>query len=188
MQQLGLGESASLDEIKRAFRRLAQELHPDKHGGDDAARRRFIAVVRAYRMLVNAARAVEQGKGVGVCRDCGELGEATTGLDGHARCHRCMFRPEGGRLLPLPVFVVVKCVTTILLLAGAAYLLMAAISTGEGAYAIGAFIGGLLAIGALAHTCLSVVHCLHPRERAMARKQQARARADSTVSRGHGRR
>jgi DnaJ-class molecular chaperone len=30
---LGLGEAATLDEIKRAYRTLAHRHHPDKHGG-----------------------------------------------------------------------------------------------------------------------------------------------------------
>lgn len=182
LRLLGLGETASFDEIKRAFRRLAQELHPDKARGDDDARRRFVQVSRAYRVLVNAARAVERGRSVGVCRDCGEFGEVTTGLDGHARCGRCMFRPEGGRLLPLPRLVVVKCLAAGGLLAAGAYLLVAAVSSGHRGYAVGAFIAGLLGLATLAHTCMSVVHCLHPRERKWLRGQ----RPATTASRDKG--
>ncbi len=172
MVLLGLGEAASLDEIKRAYRRLAQQLHPDKHGGDDVARRRFVEVSDAYRTLARAAQAVERGKDVGTCRECGQFGEVASGPDGRPRCRGCVFRPVGGRLLPFPVLVVAKCVSTFVLLAAGSYLLTAAISTGRQAYAAGAFLAGLLGLAALAHTCVTVVHCLHPRERTVQRKQR----------------
>lgn len=44
---LGIGKSASQDEIKRAFRKLAHELHPDK-GGDP---KKFKEVNEAYQVL-----------------------------------------------------------------------------------------------------------------------------------------
>lgn len=47
---LGVSKSASKDEIKKAFRKKAHELHPDKEGGDEEA---FKAVNEAYQVLSN---------------------------------------------------------------------------------------------------------------------------------------
>jgi molecular chaperone DnaJ len=45
---LGVSKSATADEIKRAYRKLAMEHHPDKHGGDDA---KFKEIGEAYETL-----------------------------------------------------------------------------------------------------------------------------------------
>jgi molecular chaperone DnaJ len=45
---LGISKTASADEIKRAYRKLAMEHHPDKHGGDDA---KFKEIGEAYEVL-----------------------------------------------------------------------------------------------------------------------------------------
>lgn len=45
---LGVGKSASADEIKKAFRRLAVKHHPDKEGGDEA---KFKEINEAYEVL-----------------------------------------------------------------------------------------------------------------------------------------
>lgn len=48
---LGLSRSASQDEIKRAYRELALQHHPDQNGGSPDAEERFKAVAEAYRVL-----------------------------------------------------------------------------------------------------------------------------------------
>ncbi|WP_420455348.1 DnaJ C-terminal domain-containing protein [Rubrivirga sp.] len=45
---LGVDEDASAKEIKKAYRRLAQEYHPDRNAGDTAAEERFKEVQAAY--------------------------------------------------------------------------------------------------------------------------------------------
>lgn len=48
---LGVEPDASQEEIKRAFRRLARELHPDATGGDADSERRYKEISEAYSVL-----------------------------------------------------------------------------------------------------------------------------------------
>lgn len=48
---LGVSRNASTDEIKRAYRRRARELHPDANPGDASAAEEFKEVARAYQVL-----------------------------------------------------------------------------------------------------------------------------------------
>lgn len=48
---LGLTRSASAEDIKKAYRRLAKELHPDRNPDDPEAEERFKRVGEAYRVL-----------------------------------------------------------------------------------------------------------------------------------------
>jgi len=48
---LGVSRSASADDIKRAFRKLARKYHPDVNPGDQAAEAQFKEVSEAYEVL-----------------------------------------------------------------------------------------------------------------------------------------
>lgn len=50
---LGVSKNASADEIKKAFRRKAVELHPDKQGGDEA---KFKEINEAYEVLKDQSK------------------------------------------------------------------------------------------------------------------------------------
>ena len=48
---LGVSKTASEDEIKKAFRKLAVKYHPDKNPGDKEAEKKFIEANEAYEVL-----------------------------------------------------------------------------------------------------------------------------------------
>ncbi len=48
---LGVDKTASADEIKKAYRRIAKQSHPDLHPGDGAAEARFKAAGAAFELL-----------------------------------------------------------------------------------------------------------------------------------------
>jgi curved DNA-binding protein len=50
-KELGVSRTATPEEIKKAYKKLATQLHPDKHKGDKKAEARFKVVNRAHQVL-----------------------------------------------------------------------------------------------------------------------------------------
>ena len=50
-KELGVAKTATADEIKKAYRKLARANHPDSNPGDDAKHERFKAVAEAYDVI-----------------------------------------------------------------------------------------------------------------------------------------
>src|SRR3546814_13834428 len=53
---LNVDRSASQDEIKRAYRKLAKELHPDINPGNKAVEQKFKEISQAYSILGDAEK------------------------------------------------------------------------------------------------------------------------------------
>lgn len=75
---LGVAENATRDEIKKAYRRLAKQYHPDANPGNPAAAERFKEVSEAHRVLSDP----EKRKKYDQLRKYGGLGAFTTGGQG----------------------------------------------------------------------------------------------------------
>ncbi len=79
-----MAKDASASEIKKSFRKLARELHPDHNPGDDAARERFKSVSEAYSVLSDEKKRKEYDEarslfGGGMRRGAGAPGPAGGG-------------------------------------------------------------------------------------------------------------
>ena len=71
---LGVSSSAEQNEIKRAYRKLARENHPDTHPDDPAAAERFKKVAEAYDVLSDASERKEYDQFEAMLRNGGGFG------------------------------------------------------------------------------------------------------------------
>ena len=84
---LGVARTASADEIKRAYRNLAKQLHPDLNPDAPDIARRFQDVTDAYETLIDPARRAAFDRGE---RD------ARTGFSGFGGSGNRGFAEDGG--------------------------------------------------------------------------------------------
>jgi molecular chaperone DnaJ len=62
---LGVGKNASDAEIKKAYRKLARQYHPDKNPGDKRAEERFKEISQAYDVLADPDKRKQYDRGTG---------------------------------------------------------------------------------------------------------------------------
>lgn len=62
-KELGVARGASAEEIKKSFRRLAKDLHPDKNPGDKGAEERFKRITAAFDLLGDAEKRAKFDRG-----------------------------------------------------------------------------------------------------------------------------
>jgi DnaJ-class molecular chaperone len=53
---LGINKTASAEEIKKSYRKLAMQYHPDKNKGDTVAEKKFKEINEAYQTLSDAGK------------------------------------------------------------------------------------------------------------------------------------
>ena len=62
-KELGVARGASADEVKKAFRKLAKELHPDKNPGNTVADERFKRITAAFDLLGDTEKRAKFDRG-----------------------------------------------------------------------------------------------------------------------------
>jgi molecular chaperone DnaJ len=114
---LGVPKNASSDEIKKAYRRLARQYHPDRNSGDKSAEERFKEISQAHDVLGDEEKRKQYDRGTGPFAtasgpfgggfDAGGFGDILSNLfgggAGRAGGTRARPRPEQGRDLETEV-------------------------------------------------------------------------------------
>lgn len=89
-QILGVDRDASAGEVKKAFRRIARETHPDAHPDDPEAEERFRAAAEAYEVLSDPERRARYDRG-----DTVDLSGLFSGFGGFDDLLRSVFGDGG---------------------------------------------------------------------------------------------
>jgi molecular chaperone DnaJ len=114
---LGVPKGASADEIKKAYRKLARQYHPDKNPGDQDAEERFKEVQHAYDVLSDLEKrkqydafgsadgrgGFQPGDATFDLGDLGDFGDIFGGLFGRGRAAQQRSRAERGTDLEVEV-------------------------------------------------------------------------------------
>ena len=84
---LGVSKSATQDEIKKAYRKVAMQFHPDRNPGDKAAEEKFKEAAEAYEILSDADKRAQYDRfghnafGAGSRGNAGAYGGAGMNMD-----------------------------------------------------------------------------------------------------------
>ena len=98
---LGVTKAASADEIKKSYRKLARQFHPDANGGDPKAEEKFKVISEAYDVLSDDTKRQEYDE---MRQYGGSFGGGVPGGFGSGNTSReASLRVYNGRLIPAAV-------------------------------------------------------------------------------------
>ncbi|HET7509386.1 MAG TPA: molecular chaperone DnaJ [Solirubrobacterales bacterium] len=103
---LGVSKKATDDEIKKAYRKLARQYHPDRNPGDEGAEEKFKEISAAHDVLSDPEKRKEYDQGGGFKGYRGDWGASDVGAEGGFGSFRERFSSMfgfGGEMRPEPV-------------------------------------------------------------------------------------